>query len=85
MTSVVIPTAATAVLFLDCTYTYKFTASFTGCNKPSAALIPHLCLNYLSFPHVAETEKGKPNTTKNGSGRGRTRIQIDCSRHYIIF
>jgi len=84
MTSVVIPTVATAVLFLDCTYTSKFTASFTGCNKLSAALIPQR-LNYLSFPHVAETEKGKPNTTKNGSGRGRTRIQINRSRHYITF
>jgi len=85
MTSVVIPTVATTVLFLDCTYTSKFTASFTGCNKPSAALIPQTCLNYLSFPQVAETEKGKPDTTKNGSGRGRTRIQINHSRHYIIF
>jgi hypothetical protein len=64
MTRVVILTVATAVLFLDCTYTSKFTASFTGCNKLSAALIPQPCLNYLSFPHVAETEKGKPNTTK---------------------
>ena len=57
MTSVVIPTVATAVLFLDRTYTSKFTASFTGCNKPSAALTPQPCLNYLSFPHVAETKK----------------------------
>jgi len=85
MTSVVIPTVATAVLFLDCTHTSKFTASFTSCNKPSAALIPQPCLNYLSFPHVAETEKGKQNTTKSGSGRGRTRIQINHSRPYIIF
>jgi len=76
MTSVVIPTVATAALFLDCTYTSKFTTSFTGCTKPSAALIPQPCLNYFSFPNVAETEKGKSNTTKNGSGRGRTRIQI---------
>jgi hypothetical protein len=31
-------------------------------------------MGLLYLYHVAETEKQKPNTTKNGSGRGRTRI-----------
>jgi hypothetical protein len=38
-------------------------------------------MELLYLYHVAETEKQKPNTTKNGSGRGRTRIQI---LHWLV-
>ena len=73
MTTVVTPIVTTAVLFLDCT-----SVSLTV-NKPAVALTPEPCLNNPSFTHVAEKEKPKSNTTRNGCDTRRTRIKTNHS------